>query len=144
MAVINNIYRVATLLRKHVEQTVLIRWNISWTAFVVLNNLWIQGDQESRHLAERIGVSKATLSGIVKTLEKRELCERRPRAHDRRLVEIHLTNAGHELVGEIFPEFNRHETIVTNELTEHERDQLAQGLRTIVRTVEQYPENGSA
>ena len=42
--------------------------------------LWIWGDQQTRHLAEEAGVTKGTLTGVLKTLEKRGLARRR--AHE--------------------------------------------------------------
>ncbi|MFV1990453.1 MAG: MarR family winged helix-turn-helix transcriptional regulator [Acidimicrobiales bacterium] len=136
LAAVSNIYRAATTIRNHMEQTVLNSHDLSWGAFTVLWVLWIWGDQETRHLASEAGVTKGTLTGIVKTLEKRGLVQRSSHDEDRRLVVVSLTRKGTATISKLFPEFNRHEGIVTASLTESQRDELAGCLRTIIRTVE--------
>ena len=71
MAAVSNIYRAANAIRNHMEQKVLADEDLSWAAFTVLFVLWIWGDQQTRHLAAEAGVTKGTLTGVLKTLEKR-------------------------------------------------------------------------
>ena len=80
MAAVFNIYRAANAIRHHMEQQVLAEEDLSWAAFTVLFVLWIWGDQQTRHLAAEAGVTKGTLTGVLKTLEKRGLARRR--GHD--------------------------------------------------------------
>jgi MarR family transcriptional regulator, organic hydroperoxide resistance regulator len=63
--------RAANAIRHHMEQQVLAEEDLSWAAFTVLFVLWIWGDQQTRHLAAEAGVTKGTLTGVLKTLEKR-------------------------------------------------------------------------
>ena len=79
MAAVSNIYRAANAIRNHMEQRVLAEEDMSWAAFTVLFVLWIWGDQQTRHLAAEAGVTKGTLTGVLKTLEKRGLARRRRR-----------------------------------------------------------------
>ena len=53
---------------------------------------------ETREVAELASISKATLTGVVKTLERDGLLQRRPVEGDRRLVFLDLTDAGRELL----------------------------------------------
>ena len=71
MAAVSNIYRAANVIRNHMERQVLADEDLSWAAFTVLFVLWIWGDQQTRHLAAEAGVTKGTLTGVLKTLEKR-------------------------------------------------------------------------
>ena len=68
--------------------------DLSWTAFVALWVLWVWGDQESRHLAEGCSVSRATISGVVRTLESRGFVVRRSDSTDGRKVVVGLTASG--------------------------------------------------
>ena len=136
MAAVSNIYRAASAIRHHMEQTVLARHGLSWTAFATLFVLWIWGAQESRHLAVRTAITKGTLTGIVRTLQKRGLCTRTQRADDRRLVTIALTPAGEEAIRELFPEFNAQEAHVTSQLTMAQKEQLAASLRLVIGTLD--------
>ena len=71
MAVVSNLFRAANAVRNHLERTVLQPHNLTWTAFVVLWVVWIWEEVETRVIAEEGGFSKATLSGVLTTLEGR-------------------------------------------------------------------------
>jgi DNA-binding MarR family transcriptional regulator len=137
MAAISNIYRAANVIRNHMERKVLADEDLSWAAFTVLFVLWIWGDQETRHLAAEAGVTKGTLTGVLKTLEKRGLAQRRAHEADGRLVLVRLEPAGLGVIERLFPAFNMSEALVSSRLTEREKDQLASLLRKIIRSVEE-------
>ena len=136
MAAVSNIYRAANAIRHHMEQRVLAEEDLSWAAFTVLFVLWIWGDQQTRHLAAEAGVTKGTLTGVLKTLEKRGLTQREAHAEDGRLVLVSLQPKGVAVIERLFPAFNQGETLVSSGLTEREKNQLATLLRRIIRTVE--------
>ena len=136
MAAISNIFRVATTIRNHMERTVLAPAELSFTAFTVLWVLWIWGEQEARHVADESGISRGTLTGVVTTLERRGLVRRRPHPDDRRSVLVAATGSGEDLMAELFPTFNAEEAKVSADLDARQKDQLADALRTIMRTVD--------
>ena len=136
MAVVSNIYRAANVIRNHMERNVLADEDLSWAAFTVLFVLWIWGDQQTRHLAAEAGVTKGTLTGVLKTLEKRGLARRRGHDEDGRLVLVSLEDKGREVIERLFPAFNSGEALVSASLSEREKNQLATLLRKIIRTVE--------
>jgi MarR family transcriptional regulator, organic hydroperoxide resistance regulator len=137
MAAVSNIYRAANAIRHHMEQQVLAEEDLSWAAFTVLFVLWIWGDQQTRHLAAEAGVTKGTLTGVLKTLEKRGLARRHAHDSDGRLVLVSLEPHGRAVIERLFPAFNMGEAQVSASLTEREKDQLASLLRKIIRTVEE-------
>ncbi|HXW45856.1 MAG TPA: MarR family transcriptional regulator [Streptosporangiaceae bacterium] len=139
MAAVSNIYRAANVIRNHMERNVLADEDLSWAAFTVLFVLWIWGDQQTRHLAEEAGVTKGTLTGVLKTLEKRGLARRRAHAEDGRLVLVSLEPKGLAIIERLFPAFNMSETYVSASLTEREKGQLAALLRKIIRSAEGDP-----
>jgi DNA-binding MarR family transcriptional regulator len=136
LAAISNVFRVANAVRLHMERRVLGADGISWTGFVVLSVLWVWGEQEARHLAAECGVSKATLTGVVSTLEGRELVARRRDADDGRLVIVKLTPTGRRMIRRLFPRFNEHEALVVSRLGTDEQDHLAHLLREVLLAVE--------
>ena len=136
MAAVSNIYRAANVIRNHMERKVLADEDLSWAAFTVLFVLWIWGDQQTRHLAAEAGVTKGTLTGVLKTLEKRGLARRRAHESDGRLVLVSLEPKGLGVIERLFPAFNMGEAFVSASLTEREKNQLASLLRTIIRSVE--------
>ncbi|WP_188189672.1 MarR family winged helix-turn-helix transcriptional regulator [Nonomuraea sp. SYSU D8015] len=140
MAVVANIYRAASAVRQHLENAVLRSSDLSWTAFVVLWVMWIWGESESRHVAEEAGISKGTLTGVVRTLESRGLVKRAEHPSDGRLLLLSLTDEGEQLMRRVFPAFNAEESFVTAGLDDEACRALANGLRQVVLQVEEHGE----
>jgi DNA-binding MarR family transcriptional regulator len=136
LAAVSNIFRAATAVRNHMENGVLSEHGLSWSAFTTVFVLRVWGDMDARSLAAEAGVTAATLTGVMKTLEARGLLRRRTDRNDGRRVLVGVTPKGKKVVDEIMPSFNRHETKVTQALTEQEQADMAHYLRTILRTVE--------
>lgn len=71
ISIATNLYRSAQRLRVKMETEVLSSYKLSWTAFSILYDLWVWGKLETRKIAELSGISTATASNVIKTLEKR-------------------------------------------------------------------------
>ena len=69
-AAVSNIFRVANAVRNYTERNLLSEFNLTFSGFTVLWVLWVWGPKESYALAEESGISKSTLTGVVKTLER--------------------------------------------------------------------------
>src|SRR5258708_37798368 len=105
-AAVSNIYRAANVIRNRLERQILAGEDLSWAAFTVLFVLWIWGEQQTRHLADEAGVTKGTLTGVLKTLEKRGLTRRRAHQADGRLVLVSLEPKGGAVVERLLPAFH--------------------------------------
>ncbi|MEY4477076.1 MAG: hypothetical protein RJA31_580 [Actinomycetota bacterium] len=136
MAVTSNLFRAASAVRNHVERTVLADSGLSWTAFVVMWVTWIWEPAETREIAEEASISKATLTGVLTTLEKLGYAKRSRSSKDGRLVIVTLQPAGHKLMETLFPEFNRHEVEVVAAVPKSQRTVLADALRAITAKIE--------
>jgi DNA-binding MarR family transcriptional regulator len=136
MAVTSNLFRAATAVRNHLERSVLAPHDLSWTAFVVLWVVWIWEPIETRQIAAEGGFSKATLTGVLSTLENRKLAVRKKSSNDGRLVLVELTPAGRRLMKELFPEFNAQEQFVAKALEASIQDATADALRKITANIE--------
>ena len=144
MAAISNIYRASTAIRNHLERSVLHENDLTWTAFVVLWVVWIWDGPETRHVAEEVGISKGTLTGVVKTLEARGLLAREGHPDDGRLVLVRLTPTGDELMTRLFPLFNAEESFVAQPVSRKQLTVMTQGLRTILSHLESLGEDRQA
>lgn len=133
LAVIANLFRAANAVRNHLERTVLAKSDLTWTAFVVLWVTWIWEPIETRDIAAEGGFSKATLSGVLATLEGRGLVVRARSEEDGRLVVVSLTPAGRRLMKRLFPEFNAEERHIARHLPTGELGSAAQMLRELTR-----------
>jgi DNA-binding MarR family transcriptional regulator len=77
-------------------------------------------------LAESSGVTRATMTGLVDTLERDGMVTRKPDPSDRRQLSVELTPRGMEFLNEIMPEHFRRIKVLLSVLGESER-------RTMVR-----------
>jgi MarR family transcriptional regulator, organic hydroperoxide resistance regulator len=136
MAALQNLYRAANAVRHRLEQTVLAPHQLTWTGWVVLWVIWIWEEIESRHVAVEAGISKGTLTGVIKTLESRGLVRRQTHPGDARRVLLSPTPTGADLMTQLFPEFNGQESALTASLGDASRRQLARLLRTVVADLE--------
>lgn len=136
MSVVTNLHRAAQLLRVRMEREVLSPHKLSWTGFSLLYNLWIWGPMETRKLAKSMGVTVATVSSISNTLERKELCGREVDPRDRRLVLLHLTEKGKEVIEQVYPKFNQGESEFVNVLNSDEQRFLTQLLRRMYKHME--------
>jgi DNA-binding MarR family transcriptional regulator len=135
-AAVSSLYRAANAVRVHLTNSVLREHGLTWTGFVVLWVVWIWDGLETRHAAENAAISKATLTGVVKTLEARGLMTRQVSDLDRRLVNLKLTPAGLALMKELYPNFNAAEAEAVAGLSPRSLSQLTKSLRSIVTELE--------
>lgn len=140
-AALSNLYRAVNATRKHFSSTVLKESDLTWTSFVVLWVVWMQDGLETRQAAAEAAITKATLTGVVKTLEGRGLIRREGDEVDRRLVHLLLTDAGKELMEVLFPKFNEQEAYVVSTLGKKRLNELTEGLRGIVKHLEATEES---
>lgn len=133
---VSSIYRAANAARSHLTTTVLGPHDLTWTGFLVLWLLWIWGSLETRRVAESVGISKATLTGVTNTLVRRGLVERTTSEVDRRLVELSLTRVGTELMTTLYPEFNEAESRLVGNVAAGDLEAMTRGLRQVVTTAE--------
>jgi len=138
-AAVSSLYRAANAVRVYLTNSVLREHGLTWTGFVVLWVVWIWDGVETRHAAENAAISKATLTGVVKTLESRGLLTRRVSNTDRRLVNLELTSEGAALMKELYPIFNAAEAEVVAGLSPRKLSELTNSLRSIVTQLEAKP-----
>ncbi|MBV9274816.1 MAG: MarR family transcriptional regulator [Verrucomicrobia bacterium] len=91
------------------------------------------GEMTPAELAEKTGVTRATISGLLDGLAKDGLVERRPDPQDRRITRLFLTEAGDQLLERVRPTYCEWFTSVIAPLTEDERKQLVFILQKLQR-----------
>jgi DNA-binding MarR family transcriptional regulator len=129
---ISNIYRAAAAVRVRAERDVLASQRLSWGGLTILWVLWVWGDMATSRLADECGLAKGTLTGMLTTLEKRDLVARHRLAEDKRKVMVRLTALGQQTISELFPTFNGFETTMVSGLTAAELQELARLLRIVI------------
>jgi DNA-binding MarR family transcriptional regulator len=84
-------------------------------------------------LAEAAGVTRATMTGLIDTLERDGLVKRVRDANDRRMMSVNLTPKGWKLLGKILPLHFRGMAEIMSPLKESERKTLVRLLNKILQ-----------
>jgi len=91
-------------------------------------------------LADRANVTRATMTGLIDTLERDGLVRRENAPGDRRMMLVRLTERGRTFLDEVLPEYFRRIAAVMARLTEPERKTFVALLGKIEQAV---PEIGA-
>lgn len=111
----------------------LSTYRLSWTSFSILYDLWISGPLETRELARLAAVSKATISNITNTLERKEFCSRERDTKDKRMSYVSITERGRSVMAELYPKFHQGEADIVRSLAPEEQKQVSALLRRVIR-----------
>ena len=87
--------------------------------------------QTPADLAEKAGVTRATITGLIDTLERDGLVTREHDSGDRRMMLVHLTPKGHSTLREVLPGHFKQMAAQMASLTEHERKTLVRLLNKV-------------
>lgn len=117
---------------------------LSQGRFGVLMVLWgkdrrcgASGSLTPAELADLMGVTRATITGLVDGLVRDGLVSRAPHTDDRRMLSVELTQAGRDLLIKVMPEHFRRMAWLLEPLLEEERTTLVALLRKVqVRAAE--------
>jgi DNA-binding MarR family transcriptional regulator len=113
------------------SETFLASRNMSPGRFTVLMLLFdkmegVSNPQTPAELAEKAGVARATMTGLVDTLERDGLVTRKHNSGDRRMMLIHLTPKGQATLEEMLPGHFKQMATQMAALTLPERKTLVQ------------------
>lgn len=97
-----NLVRIVNRLLSDFETSIYRPRDLTWAGFRVLFSLWVQPASPPARLAHLSGVSRATVSSVLNTLERKGLVSRHRRSLDRRVVTVTLTGAGERLITDAF------------------------------------------
>ena len=96
-----------------------------------------RGELIMSQIAHYINVSMSTATGIVDRLVKNELIERTRSESDRRVVMIRLTDKARQIVSEIKNIGSHYIRVISEALTDEERDFLFKIVTKIIRVVQE-------
>ena len=103
--------------------------------FGVLSALFERDDMTIGSLSQRRGLDAPTITGIVKRLEQSGLLERVHDREDRRVVKVHLTEEGSEIMKALGDPVDAFYAILTQGFSEAEQSELRTNLHRIIANV---------
>ena len=126
-----NVVRTADLLVKRIADLVQ-PFDLTPSSGLVLGILADAGvPLPPNQLAERLIISRASVTSLLDSLERRGYVRRLPHATDRRMLLIELTDAGRQIAHEFRLLVHRHQMRWLAVLTEQEQDQLIDALHRL-------------
>ncbi len=131
MALSAELAQAAAAVRNRLEQGPLAESKLSFSAYQVLWIVWSWQPIETRAIAAEAGLGKAALSGILNTLERRNLITRTKSNDDARIVEVALTDLGRVQFEVLLPAVNWVENEVLSEIHANNRDLIIDTLRKL-------------
>lgn len=103
--------------------------------FAVLRAVDFQEGLSQQASGDGLQIPRSRMVAIVDELEGRGLLERRPHATDRRVRELHLTDAGRALMAEALERAVLYERQVSSALGAEERDRLLDLLERVATSL---------
>jgi len=101
-----------------------------FTVMMLLHRPWVESSSPAS-LAEESGVTRATMTGLIDTLEKDGMVLRQADAHDRRTVHVRLTEQGHSCLNAMLPDYFQCVSRIVSPLNGRERKELVRLLQKI-------------
>lgn len=87
-------------------------------------------------LAEKAGVSRATMTGLIDGLEREGLVQRLDDAFDRRKYSIRLTPSGQQKLDDVMPDYYRKVRTLMQVLDVTQREQLVSHLKQLTANIQ--------
>ncbi len=119
-----NLVRTADLLEKQIAG-LLQPFDLSPATGLVLS---ILADSivpmSPNKIADRLIISRASVTSLLDSLEKRGYVRRQPHASDRRMLSIEITELGRRVAAEFRPIVHQHQKVWLSILTGEEQEQL--------------------
>jgi DNA-binding MarR family transcriptional regulator len=126
-----NLVLTAELLEKRIAR-LLQPFGLSPATGLVLS---ILADSDTpispNHIAERLIISRASVTSLIDSLEKHGYVKRQPHVSDRRMLSIELTGAGRQVAEQFRPIVHQHQNLWLNILSGAEQEQLIQTLHRV-------------
>ncbi len=104
---------------------------VSQSQFSVLDSLYHLGPLSQRELGEKLLKTSGNMTMVVDNLEKRDLARRERGERDRRIVMVHLTDKGREMIQSLLPQRAAAIQEELSVLTEAEQEDLRRLCRMV-------------
>ncbi|MEQ6896012.1 MarR family winged helix-turn-helix transcriptional regulator [Microbacterium sp. KR10-403] len=132
MAVIFNMVRLSGRVVADLEKTVHRPAGLTWASWRVMFALWVAGDLEPRVLAHLSGVSRASISATLNTLERDGHIVRSRSDSDRRVVTVSITDKARATIAEVVVRQSAREKTWASVLSADEQKSFVRALRKML------------
>ncbi|MEI3606996.1 MarR family transcriptional regulator [Pseudogracilibacillus sp. SE30717A] len=97
-------------------------YNLNLTEFAVLEFLYHKGEQPIQLIGKKVLLASSSITYVVDKLEEKGYLERIACPKDRRVIYGKLTERGHQVIKEIFPQHRKAIANIFSSLTKEEKE----------------------
>jgi DNA-binding MarR family transcriptional regulator len=83
------------------------------------------------NIADRLIISRASVTSLLDSLEKRGFVKRQPHPTDRRMILVELTDSDRQVANRFRPVVHQHQKVWLSGLNEKEQEQLTDSLQRL-------------
>ncbi|MCD9022135.1 MarR family winged helix-turn-helix transcriptional regulator [Cohnella silvisoli] len=112
------------------------RYGLNRTEFGVVELLYHKGSQPLQQIGGKVLMSSGNITYVVDKLEQKGLVKRRASEEDRRLIYAEITDAGKQLIEEVFPKHAMVISQAVNGLSDDEKKVASQLLKKLGKYAE--------
>lgn len=128
------LFRLFTRVLHDLETTAHREHGLSTAGFRVLFTVWVMDESEPREIARLSGVSRAAVSGVLNTLERDGLVDKRKDQPDRRLITVRLTDRGERTLRTAYEAQQEREAAIFAEIDRPQLVEFTRTMRRLLRT----------
>ncbi|MDQ0159232.1 MarR family winged helix-turn-helix transcriptional regulator [Alkalibacillus salilacus] len=122
----------------HLAQHDMTRYGLNPSEFALLELLYHRGRQPLQKIGERILLTSGSITYVVNNLEAKGWLTRVPSPNDRRVTYAEITEAGRDLLNEIFPKHWQAIEQFMDGLTEEEKREAITLMKKLGRSAETH------
>ncbi|WP_329384440.1 MarR family winged helix-turn-helix transcriptional regulator [Streptomyces sp. NBC_01716] len=137
------IFQLARVHRGHAA-AMLRAMNLHPGQELLLMQLFDHDGQTQAELLERVGLDHSTVSKSLRRMQEAGLLTREPALHDRRVMVVHLTDAGRALEEPITDMWRTLEQVSVRDLTPEQAEMFTTCARLIEKSVRDHSRQASA
>ncbi|MFC2947459.1 MarR family winged helix-turn-helix transcriptional regulator [Virgibacillus sediminis] len=99
--------------------------------FAILEALYHKGELTVKQISEAVLINTGSITYVIDKLEAKGLLKRRPCTEDRRVVYIHITDQGNQLMDEIFPKHQQVIEEIFSGVSNEEKETIVEALKKV-------------
>ncbi len=122
--------RALQSVKKRVEENIK-SFGLNPTEFAVLELLYSKGDQPIQKIGEKVLIASSSITYVVDKLEKKRFIDRKPCPKDRRITYAAITEAGTDVMNDIFPKHRDAIEEICSGLDEKEKMMVIEQLKKL-------------
>ena len=117
---------VTNMLKKDMQS-----YGLNPTEFSVMEVLYSKGEQPIQIIGNKVLLASSSITYVIDQLEKKKFVERKTNEKDRRVTLVLLTQQGHEIMENIFPQHTDVINELYSELSDADLSQLSESLKKV-------------